>query len=270
MIDAPLKFTLHKCGTFCSMISPAKSGLILVLFVLSGMPARGAFEVPPLRHPVTDLAGIVEPSHEQTLNRVLQKVWREAGVQLAVLTLPSIDGLTIEQASIQVADAWQLGTQKEDKGLLILVVTDIRRMRIEVGQGLEGAVPDAIAKRIIDETMTPLFKAGQSSNGILVGVYQVLARAAPDLDISNIMAQPRVEAQSVSVNAKRPMSWLEFLVFSIIMALLIFTRTGRTLLFFMLVSGFRGGGSGGSGGFGGGGYSGGGGGFSGGGASGGW
>ena len=90
------------------------------------------FEVPPLRSAVTDQAGILSPATRQQLESALRQIQRVGGTQLAVLTVPDLGGLTIEQASIRVVDAWKLGSEKGDKGVLLLVARDERKGRIEV------------------------------------------------------------------------------------------------------------------------------------------
>lgn len=222
------------------------------------------FKVPPLKQPVTDLAHILDQRSINQLNQGLSLLRRDGGSQIAILTLPTIKDLTIEQASIQVVDQWQLGSREKDDGVLILVVVDQRKIRIEVGQGLEGDLPDAIAKRIIDESMVPLFREGQIQDGIYVGVFQVAKYANPSLDIGRYFG--RQISRSLPPNrGPRSPSVVEFIIFSVFLIIMLSTRTGRAILFFFLLSGMRGGGRRGSGGFGGGG-----GGFSGGGASGKW
>lgn len=251
----------------------SKFGIFGIFLFLCFLPIEvsGAetFSVPNLAEPVTDLAGLVNSEVKIDLNASLKKLVRLGGSQIAILTLPSIGNLTIEQASIKTTDQWKLGEEKRDDGVLILVVKDIRRMRIEVGQGLEGDLPDAIAKRIVDEIMMPLFKSGNYSQGILAGTYEVAKRANPDLNIESIFSKSGSSQQygnGRSVGKNRKPSIFETIFFAIILLLLISTRTGRALLFFLLVTGMRGGHGGGRSG----GYGGRGGGFSGGGASGGW
>ncbi len=99
--------------------------------------------VPALRSAVTDQAGILSPATRQQLESALRQIQKIGGTQLAVLTVPDLAGLTIEQASIRVVDAWKLGSKKDDKGLLLMVARDERKVRIEVGQGLEGVLTDA-------------------------------------------------------------------------------------------------------------------------------
>ena len=157
--------------------------LYILLLVMLMLPL-GGFDVPRLTGPVVDRAGMLSASAERQISHALQKLQQQPdGVQIAVLTVPDLGDETIEQASIQVTDTWQLGSEDSDKGVLLMVARAERRIRIEVGQGLEGDLPDALAKRIIDEAMTPLFRSGNVDQGILVGVFQIAQRVHPDLDL---------------------------------------------------------------------------------------
>jgi uncharacterized protein len=226
------------------------------------------FEVPALRSAVTDQAGILSPATRQQLESALQQIQRVGGTQLAVLTLPDLAGLTIEQASIRVVDAWKLGSKKADKGVLLLVARDERKVRIEVGQGLEGTLTDAYSKRIIDETITPLFRQGDMNGGVIMGVYQIARTTNPDVDL-----RPYLEGQLRERRPGRARSPWQTLFGVLLLVAVFSTRRGFLPLMFLGGMGMAGyGARRGLGGFGGGGggFGGGGGGFSGGGASGGW
>ncbi len=227
------------------------------------------FPAPPLRAPVTDEAGILDPTTVARLNQALSRLWESGGSQIAVLTVPTLHGFPIEQASIEIVDQWKLGTAKKDNGVLFLIAPNDRRMRIEVGQGLEGDLPDAIAKRIIAETVTPFFSEGRYNEGVIAGVAGIMERTDPNL-------LPQLEENVGGVPSRAPPksrgSWVSTLIWLIVVWFFLFTRVGRALLFGMILFGGRGGGGyyGGGGSGGGRGYGGGGGGFSGGGASGSW
>lgn len=240
----------------------------ILFFVLFGLLATEAiaFDVPSLRRPVTDEAGLISRRTEKKLNRVLKDFYRRGGSQIAILTVKSLEGETIESASIQVTDKWKLGREKSDKGLLLMIAKKERKVRIEVGQGLEGDIPDVIAKRIIDQSMTPLFRSGDFDSGVLVGVYQLAKRSDPQISLG-LKSSRRSEENWNRSQKSRGVS-LPFLFLFIILMIL----GGRNPFFAFLLGSSLGRGSrgfGGGGGFGGG-FSGGGGGFSGGGASGGW
>ena len=228
------------------------------------------FEIPPLRSAVTDRAGILTTQTRERLESALQRLRRDGGTQLAVLTHPDLGSLTIEQASIRVVDEWKLGTAEADNGVLLLVAPNERRVRIEVGQGLEGSLTDAYSKRIIDEGITPLFREGDMNAGITMGVYQIARITNPDIDLRSDLEGSLRRPRARTAQEASPLQ----LVFTLLLfSVVISSRLG--FLPFLAAGAFRshgryGGGGFGGGGFGGGGFSGGGGGFSGGGASGGW
>ncbi|MGE0174178.1 MAG: YgcG family protein [Oligoflexales bacterium] len=246
---------------------------MLAVSTLSSADAQSGFAVPPLVAPVTDQADMISAPAEAALNRVLQTLRDQGGSQIAVLTMPTIGDETIEQASIKIVDNWKLGTKDKDDGALLFVVKDQRAVRIEVGQGLEGDLPDAISKRIIDQTITPMFQQGDIDGGVMSGVYAMASYANPSMDMRSLFNGAAVQSGvQTRAHAPRVPSVVELVILGIVFFFLIFTRTGRMLLLFMLFSG-RGGrsyGGGFGGGFGGGDFGGRGGGFSGGGASGRW
>ena len=97
----------------------------------------------------------------------------ETGHQIALLTVPTLEGDSLEDFSIRVAESWKIGKKGFDNGAILLIVRDDRRLRIEVGYGLEGVLPDAIANRIINEVITPRFRSGDYAGGIEAGVDSI-------------------------------------------------------------------------------------------------
>ncbi len=246
----------------------------LPMFVAMGV-ARAEFRVPALTGPVVDDARIVDPRIEEAITRALFALRNSGGSQINVLTVSSLDELPIEQASIRVAEQWKLGGAKTDNGVILLVAPKERRVRIEVGQGLEGALTDADSKRIIDQTILPLFRSGDYSRGILVGVYQIAQKTDPNFDLTPYLegGAPRASRES----APQGIPW-KFLLLILFLWLIMGgfgggrrSRYRRSGLFYggWGLGGLGGGGWGG-GRSSGGGWGGGGGGFSGGGASGSW
>lgn len=134
-----------------------------------------ALEVPFLAGRVNDQASLLDDSFETRLEEQLRLLEEETGSQIAVLTVASLDGDPIEDFSIRVVDTWKLGREGVDDGVLILVARDDRRMRIEVGYGLEGALTDAQAGRIIDQLMAPRFREGDFEGGVGAAVDAVAA-----------------------------------------------------------------------------------------------
>ncbi len=241
---------------------------LFFLIVIGGIQANAKFEAPPIRAHINDNANIIPRKVESALNSILAQVKSESGIEMAVLTLKTLQNVPIEVASIDIVDKWKLGEAQGDKGLLLLVSMKERKLRIEVGQGLEGELTDAESKRIIDQTMVPLLKSGDTGNAIYLGVYQILKTANPTGNYDNLFANaPSHKKRS------RKGSFIGNIIWILLFAFFFAGRSGLLPLLFLGSGGFRGrGGFSGGGGFGGGGgsFGGGGGGFSGGGASGGW
>lgn len=119
---------------------------------------------------------------EQQLNALLRERWRAKQLQLAVLTLPSLEGRPIEDVGITVARGWGLGGADTDNGVLLLIAKADRALRIEVGQKLEGVLTDAACKRIIEDVMLPLLREGRSDEAVQAGVAAILAKTSPQAD----------------------------------------------------------------------------------------
>jgi len=144
-----------------------------VLLFASGSLHAALVTVPALQHRVTDLTQTLTPEQQSQLEAKLAAFEQQKGSQVAVLIVPTTQPEAIEQYSIRVVDAWKLGREKQDDGVLVLVAKDDRKMRIEVGYGLEGAIPDLIAKRIVTEIMVPSFRQGDFYGGINNAVEQI-------------------------------------------------------------------------------------------------
>lgn len=145
-----------------------------VVVWLVGPAQLGALEVPFLEGRVNDLAGMLDETVEARIEEKLATLERETGSQVAVLTLPSLEGENLEDFSIRVVDTWKLGREGIDDGVLLLVARDERQLRLEVGYGLEGALPDATARRIVDNVIVARFREGDVAGGIEAGVDAVL------------------------------------------------------------------------------------------------
>jgi uncharacterized protein len=149
----------------------------LAVFLLGLLPwmALAEVPVPALEKRVTDLTGTLTAEQQAGLESRLAAFEQKKGSQIAVLVVPTTQPEAIEQYSIRVVEKWKLGRKGVDDGVLLLVAKDDRKLRIEVGYGLEGALPDAIAKRIIAESITPHFKQGDFFGGIVAGVDKIIA-----------------------------------------------------------------------------------------------
>jgi uncharacterized protein len=148
------------------------AGITLLLVTLL---ARADVAVPQLTAQVIDLTGTLSGGAVNRLEAKLAAFEARKGSQIAVLIVPTTQPEEIEQYGIRVADQWKLGRKGVDDGVILLVAKNDRRVRIEVGQGLEGAIPDAIANRIVTDTITPHFKLGDYDGGIEAGIDQVIS-----------------------------------------------------------------------------------------------
>ena len=248
--------------------------VLVVLALFLGARRAAALEPPALTARVNDLAALLPEETKQGLEARLAAHEKKTGHQLVVLTIPSLEGDPLEDFSIRTVQKWKLGRTKVDDGVLVLVAKAEHKVRIEVGYGLEGSIPDAMASRIVRNVMVPLFRRGDFAAGVEAGV-----KALIELDDGG--KAPPASPPPSGTGGGLPFALLFILLpFFAVFSLL---RRGAN-------RGFgRGGGLGGLGGFGGygglggggggwgsggggggGGFSGGGGGFGGGGASGGW
>jgi len=147
-------------------------GLALLLAASLG---QAQVAVPALTARVTDLTGTLSGGAVTRIESKLAQLEAQKGSQIAVLIVPTTQPEDIEQFGIRVEDAWKLGRKGVDDGAYLIVAKNDRRVRIEVGYGLEGALPDAIANRIITETITPHFKLGDYDGGVEAGVDQMIS-----------------------------------------------------------------------------------------------
>ena len=248
--------------------------------------------VPEFKSLVTDLTNTLTTPQIEQLNQKLTQFEQQKGSQIAILIVPTTEPEEIEQFSIRVVENWKLGRKKIDDGVLLLIAKDDRAVRIEVSYGLEGAIPDALANRITDEFMAPLFKQGDYFSGIDVGIQKLI-----DLIQGEPLPEPN---QAIDEQSGDEQSWMSLLIVLVLFVGSILRATfGRIvgagiagglagvagmvlggmamgfvaglIAFVFVASNLRGGRFGGGGGFGGGGFKGGGGGrFGGGGATGRW
>ncbi|MFZ2910662.1 MAG: TPM domain-containing protein [Candidatus Desulfobacillus denitrificans] len=151
------------------------AALWLALLPLAGQCAADLVAIPPLKARVTDLTGTLSGDQAAALEADLARFEKSRGSQIAILLVPTTQPEAIEAYSIRVVESWKLGRQGVDDGILVLVAKNDRRLRIEVGRGLEGAVPDAVAKRIVAEMIGPRFKEGDFFGGLRAGVTKLQA-----------------------------------------------------------------------------------------------
>jgi uncharacterized protein len=155
-------------------MNAARASLVALL-VCWAFAALADVAVPPLTGRVVDQTGTLSSGDIAQLTQILKDLEQRKGSQVAVLIVPTTAPETIEQYSIRVAEAWKIGRKKIDDGALLVVAKNDRKLRIEVGYGLEGALTDITAKRIIDEIITPKFRSGDFAGGISEGVNRIIA-----------------------------------------------------------------------------------------------
>jgi uncharacterized protein len=154
-------------------MNAARASLVALL-VCWAFAALADVVVPPLVGRVVDQTATLSSDEMASLNQTLMSFEARKGSQVAVLIVPTTAPETIEQYSLRVAEAWKIGRKKIDDGAILVVAKDDRKLRIEVGYGLEGALTDVTSKRIIDEIITPRFKSGDFAGGISSGVDRII------------------------------------------------------------------------------------------------
>ena len=170
---------------------------LLALLVCWAFVALADVAVPPLSGRVVDQTGTLSAGDISSLTQTLRDLETRKGSQVAVLIVPTTAPETIEQYSIRAAEAWKIGRKKIDDGALLVVAKNDRKLRIEVGYGLEGSLTDATASRIIDEIIVPKFRSGDFAGGISAGVARIVAV----IDGEKLPAPaPRQQSNSGSLN----------------------------------------------------------------------
>ncbi|MGV1098413.1 TPM domain-containing protein [Thiovibrio sp. JS02] len=161
-------------------------GLVFAVCLLLAAYALPVFalEVPQHQGYVTDLAGMLTPAARQRLEQMLLAFEETDSTQVAVLTIPSLEGDSLEEFSIRTVDAWKIGQKGRDNGVLLLVSKAERKIRIEVGRGLEGVLTDVLTGRIADNIITPRFKAGRFDEGFEAGVSALIAASRGEFKAS--------------------------------------------------------------------------------------
>ncbi len=229
--------------------------LTLVLVLVSADISYSQKAAPVLNGWITDQTGILSPQEKNSLSQKLQRYNDTTSNQVAVLIIPSLDNTPIEDFALATARGTKIGTKNLNNGVLFLIVINDKKIRVEVGSGLEGALPDALAGQIIRNEVSPYFKSQKYYEGIASGIDGIIKATAGEYKV-----------KAVKTERGKGGSGFGAIVFIIIILLLIFSRRGFGFLPFIGLfggGGFggRGGGSddgGGFGGFGGGGFSGGG------------
>lgn len=157
--------------------------------------------IPEVKGFVNDYAGLLSASQKRSLENSLRALEKEKGAQLVLLIVPTTGNYAIEQFGIETAEKWKIGRKGVDDGVIFIVAVNDHRMRIEVGYGLEGAIPDALAKQIITTVVTPHFRSGDMYGGINAGVEALssLIRGEPLPEVKEVSPQSSISFKSFPV-----------------------------------------------------------------------
>jgi uncharacterized protein len=249
------------------LLRPVRTGAGLAFALVLLLSAALAANFPALTGRVVDQANIIPAETRRGIEAKLADLEAKSGIQFVVATVTSLDGQEIEPYANELFRAWKLGEKTKNNGVLLLVAPNERRVRIEVGYGLEGTLTDALSKVIITNAIAPRFKTGDFGGGITRGVDDVITVLTTDA--SEWQQRPSLRLDNAPAAA--PVNWLAIVGIVVVIGLMIVSPGFRWLILGMLLSGRSGGGGfSGGGRSGGGGFAGGGGSSGGGGASGRW
>ena len=193
-----------------------KLGLISVFFCLFLGTPVGALEIPQPRGFVNDFANVIPPAAAQKLNHLLAMLEQQADVEMAIVTLNSLEGEDIDDFTNRVFEQWGIGKKDKDNGMLILAAIQDREGRIEVGDGLKGIITDSLADQVLLEVIAPPFESGQYGKGLIDGSL-VLMGMIEDATGVELQRAPQQEQEPVLV-AKKPRSFYVWIL-RIILAL---------------------------------------------------
>lgn len=177
-----LRGNTDNISQYSSITLPEKTGLLhatllslllLLIGVMFVVPAH-ALDVPKLTGYVNDYGSMLSPSAKATLELELRAFEQSDSTQIVIVTIPSLQGEVLEQFSLKVAESWKIGQKGKDNGIIFLVSKDDRKLRIEVGRGLEGKLTDLMAGRIIDLVVKPRFKRGDFDSGFITGAHALI------------------------------------------------------------------------------------------------
>lgn len=206
-------------------------GLLLWCLAAAWPALAQQVQIPALKERVTDTTGSLDAAARQQLTQTLADLEQRKGAQVAVLMVPSTDGEAIESYALRAFEQWKLGRSGVDDGILFVIAKDDRRLRIEVGYGLEGAVTDLQAGRIIREQVAPRFQQGDFAGGVAAGVDS-LVRLVDGEDL------PPVPASAASSGGS-DMEWLDWIMPLVIAAVAlppVWAAAGAALLMYLFTS----------------------------------
>ena len=247
-----------------------RSLLSLLLILWSALAFSQGPRFPELNRPVIDQVGLFTPEQSAQLTHFITEIKAQDGPEIGVLIPSELQGYEIEDYSIRAAEAWKLGGAKSDNGLIIVIAPTERKMRIEVGGGIEGEITDLESSRWISNVLRPAFKNGDYAGGVAQILLEVAGKFNVKISNAPVVRRTRRAKGELSPLGTLILMILFFFVFPLLNRSRGARAFGAGAVMGSILGGGRGGGGGGFGGSSGGGWGGGGGGFSGGGASGDW
>ena len=224
------------------------TALLILTFALVSALAWAEEKFPAPVGLINDFAGIISPEHEEKMNLLAREVLYKAGATVTVVTLKDIGGANVDEFTNRLYEKWGVGKKGEDRGVMLLIALKERKVRIEVGYGLEGIIPDGLAGQIRDRAMVPYLKKGDYGPGLLNGLSAVASIIAKDKGITLTGLPPAPKTVS---SRRRGYSFGIFPFLFLVFLFWILARPGRRGGFALLPLLFLGGGRGGSGGHGG-------------------
>lgn len=230
----------------------------LLSLTASAFPQSCVLDTPRPQGWVSDFAQIIPSETQLQINKIAAEIEQKTSAEVAVVTVKNLNGLAIEDYSVKLFEKWKIGKKDKNNGILFLIASEDRKLRIEVGYGLEGALPDGLCGEILDKAVIPFFKQGDTGQGILGGVYGIALLVAKEynVDLSNGLIPENTAIPTLAQNSYPPLKLglaniiFIAIIFLILLYLMIF-HPG--LFFFLLLNVLFSGGRGGGGGFGGGG-----------------
>ena len=186
--------------------------LLLIAWLVCLVPSAFGLDIPKLQGYVNDYAGMISPETKTGLEAELKNFEATDSTQIVVLTIPSLQGEDLEGFSIKVAEAWKIGQKVKDNGVIFLVAKEDKKMRIEVGRGLEGRLTDLMAGRIIDLVVKPRFKRGDFDGGFTAGIQAI---------IDGTRGEFKADDTQKTSGKHDPSQFFSFLIFAMIFILVI-------------------------------------------------
>ena len=253
------------------MRHPLRLGFLLAILLTCGLrSAMTQVVLPPHGdRSVHDLAGVIRQDHIQTMERFNKELFEKTGVAIVIVTVPTLEGEIIEDFAVRVGEQWGAGRRGEDRGIVLAVAVQERRIFIATGYGVEGYLPDGRTGRILDQYAIPYLRQNDYSNGILQTSAALVSASAEEYGVTIEGATPRATTTRTPSRSREssPLGTIFKILGFLFLAYMFFRHP---MLFLLLMSGggrggggfsgggFGGGGGGGFGGFGGGGFGGGG------------